>query len=430
MDQLKSQIRGVLISNRKQMTVQNLISDYKLLEGEDIPYKQFGFKTLDDLLGAMPDVLQVQGYGRQATIQPVITQTTQHMKELVEKSKNSPSGHYNWNKQNIPARRNFADHHWPSAKNNDYEMSNKTAFRGAPEKNNFCHNTIAERNAKRMIEIVAKNVDRLTSEAPVQVHNDRVLNETKAREPEVSSKKESEAKDAESIQLPACFPSTTTSFENDAIDQIPSTEENNIDIFEPLPASVEIGSVVTAVGVSPASNLHDIRVQLPQHATKLRTMTLAIQACHEENVASSDNNNASVHKVKHIRLGKYCMVKDNDGWFRGLVVARPECKMVKVYFIDSGLVNQVSVSNAFYLPKKYRFPRQLVRVTMGDIKPIGDRWSEGALRYINQAIFHKRMHMFIRAIDEKTNTIDAVLFGPDAILSRELVRRREAVWTS
>uniref|UniRef100_A0A2M4BNJ8 HTH OST-type domain-containing protein n=1 Tax=Anopheles marajoara TaxID=58244 RepID=A0A2M4BNJ8_9DIPT len=432
METLKSQIRGVLISNPKLMTVQNLIADFKLLEGEDIPYKQFGFRTLEDLLRTMPDVLQVHGYGRQATIQPVLTQKSQHMRQLVENSKSLG----NWNKQNVPARRppviwdyQVADHR-SNGEPNDFGMSNTAAqSSGEPKKNNLYHNPVTEKTAMRMIEIVAKNVDRLSSESPPDhVHNDGDPNATKSSKPEITEKKD-EAKDAGSKQLPTCFPNATASIQNDSTEQI---EENDLETFEPLPAFVKIGSLVPAVSVSPASNLHDIRVQLQQNAAKLHTMSLQMQACRENNTGGGKKI-VPPNKHRDYRIGKYCAVRDNEDWFRGMIMSRPENGSVKVYFIDSGAVNLVSVSNVLHLPKKYRFPRQLVRVTMGDIKPIGDRWSEGALRYINQALAHKRMHMFIRAVDEKTNTLDAVLIdtsGPeDVILSRELVRRREAVWT-
>ncbi|XP_050094055.1 uncharacterized protein LOC126576790 [Anopheles aquasalis] len=424
MESLKSQIRGVLISNRKQMTVQNLMADFKSLEGEDIPYKQFGFKTLEDLLRTMPDVLRVQGYGRQATIQLVLTKTTEHMRELVEKSKNSPQANCNWNRQNIPARRQLMSWVHPASDHRSNEKHNAPQ----PEKNNFYHNPLTEKNAKRMIEIVAKNVDHLISEAPVQVNNGRAENATIKSKLEVSEKN-SEAPDTENKQLPAFVPCTTASFQDDTTTE--QSEENNIDIFEPLPLSVKIGSLVPALCVSPVSTPHCIHVQLQQNVAKLHSMSLQMRACHEDRFISA-NSNGSQNKPKHIRPGKYCSVKDNEDWFRGLILSRPEGGTTKVYFIDSGAVNLVPTTNVFHLPNKYRFPRQLVGVTMGDIKPIGDRWSEGALRYINQAIAHKRMHMLIRAIDEKTKTLDAVLIdstGPeDVILSRELVRRREAIW--
>ncbi|XP_049537763.1 uncharacterized protein LOC125952360 [Anopheles darlingi] len=427
MEDLKKYIRAVMISNtRKLMTVEHLMADFKLMEGENIPYQQFGFKTLEDLLRAMPDVLQVQGYGRQATLKPIITQKSQYMRELVEKNKSTPQGNSNWNKQNIPVRRQPMT--WE--KHNDFGMNNNAVRSGEPKKNNFYHNPATDKNARRMIEMVAKNVERLTSEAAVYANNDQISNATNTIKKEVSEK-ESDGKYDGSKLLPVSFTSPTASCQKDTTER---NEEfiDKIDSFEPLLPFVENESLVPAICLSPVSNLHGIYVQLQQNTAKLHTMSLQMESIYGKRTCTGDMNGAK-HKDKHIRLGKYCSVRNNEDWFRGLVLSRPDGGLVKVYFIDFGVVNLIPKSNVFHLPNHFRFPKQLVRVTMGDIQPIGDRWSEGALRFINQTLECKRIHLLIRAIDAKTNTLDAVLIdtsGPDdVILSRELVRRREAIWT-
>lgn len=56
---VKQVIRSVLTSSKNSITISELLKDYKLLEGDDLPYSQLGFRTIYEALAAMDDVLQV-----------------------------------------------------------------------------------------------------------------------------------------------------------------------------------------------------------------------------------------------------------------------------------------------------------------------------------------------------------------------------------
>lgn len=56
---VKTLLRSVLISSSRNMTISQILKDYSHLEGETIPYKQLGFKTIYELLISMDDVLKV-----------------------------------------------------------------------------------------------------------------------------------------------------------------------------------------------------------------------------------------------------------------------------------------------------------------------------------------------------------------------------------
>lgn len=43
-------IRSLVLIRKQLTTVRDIISDYRAMEGENIPYAQFGFVTLEDML--------------------------------------------------------------------------------------------------------------------------------------------------------------------------------------------------------------------------------------------------------------------------------------------------------------------------------------------------------------------------------------------
>lgn len=56
---VKTILRSVLTSSPKSVTISQMLVDYSNLEGEAIPYKQLGYKTVYELLNSMDDVIKV-----------------------------------------------------------------------------------------------------------------------------------------------------------------------------------------------------------------------------------------------------------------------------------------------------------------------------------------------------------------------------------
>uniref|UniRef100_A0A182J725 Uncharacterized protein n=1 Tax=Anopheles atroparvus TaxID=41427 RepID=A0A182J725_ANOAO len=87
-EELKKMIQAMVISHAgTAMTVAQLNRDFKRYEGEEIPYRRFGFQQLDGMLRAMPDIVQLNGQGFSAFVSPVITRNSQHIREMIEKQK-------------------------------------------------------------------------------------------------------------------------------------------------------------------------------------------------------------------------------------------------------------------------------------------------------------------------------------------------------
>lgn len=56
---VKTIIRSILTSSPGSMTIRQVLTDYEHLEGNSLPYRELGFKTVFEILGTMKDVLQV-----------------------------------------------------------------------------------------------------------------------------------------------------------------------------------------------------------------------------------------------------------------------------------------------------------------------------------------------------------------------------------
>lgn len=61
LEQCKSAIRGVLTSSVKPLTVIELIRDYKSIAGDNIPFRNFGYRSLYEFLLSIPDTVRVWG---------------------------------------------------------------------------------------------------------------------------------------------------------------------------------------------------------------------------------------------------------------------------------------------------------------------------------------------------------------------------------
>lgn len=64
-DHLKKIFRSLLLPEKNGTTIQHLRKLYFEMEGEEIPYKRFGFKTDIELLKTMDGVVHMVGDDRQ-----------------------------------------------------------------------------------------------------------------------------------------------------------------------------------------------------------------------------------------------------------------------------------------------------------------------------------------------------------------------------
>lgn len=58
-EELKTVLRGILISTPLKLRVQDLLRDYRKLEGKDVAFRKYGYATFVDLLSSISDVCVV-----------------------------------------------------------------------------------------------------------------------------------------------------------------------------------------------------------------------------------------------------------------------------------------------------------------------------------------------------------------------------------
>lgn len=62
MEEIKCIVRSIAISgSSKGMTARDLARDFKNMEGYDLPYRRFGFPSVDQFLSSLKDTVRVSG---------------------------------------------------------------------------------------------------------------------------------------------------------------------------------------------------------------------------------------------------------------------------------------------------------------------------------------------------------------------------------
>lgn len=59
LDEVKKVLKGLLVAVSGGMSVTDLVSDFRKMEGRDIPYREFNFNSVTQFLDSMPDTLSV-----------------------------------------------------------------------------------------------------------------------------------------------------------------------------------------------------------------------------------------------------------------------------------------------------------------------------------------------------------------------------------
>ncbi|XP_069690144.1 tudor domain-containing protein 5-like isoform X4 [Periplaneta americana] len=88
-EEVKTLLRGILISSPTSMTADQLQRDYRNLEGRDVPYRKLGFSSFQQFLLSVPDtvILRTTSKGGSPIVVPVQSAKSSHVDALVQKQK-------------------------------------------------------------------------------------------------------------------------------------------------------------------------------------------------------------------------------------------------------------------------------------------------------------------------------------------------------
>lgn len=89
MDAVVTTIRSALISTKGKSDLRTLQKDYQMLMGADIPFRDFGFKKLEDFLRNCPTLNVSNGPNGQILVDAVPTEKSAHISSLVDRQKTS-----------------------------------------------------------------------------------------------------------------------------------------------------------------------------------------------------------------------------------------------------------------------------------------------------------------------------------------------------
>lgn len=88
LEKTKKDLRSLLISAPRGVPARLLLSDFKMVTGKELPYRQLGFRNLDDLVRAIPDVIQSgMGSTGEMTFFGVANANTQQIARFVKVQK-------------------------------------------------------------------------------------------------------------------------------------------------------------------------------------------------------------------------------------------------------------------------------------------------------------------------------------------------------
>ena len=90
-DKVKKDIRALLISAPRGVPMQVFPKDYRQMNGKEVPYRDLGYRSLEDFIMSIPDVVRIgTGATGLLTYFPVATRETQNIISLIARQKKQP----------------------------------------------------------------------------------------------------------------------------------------------------------------------------------------------------------------------------------------------------------------------------------------------------------------------------------------------------
>lgn len=87
LEEVETIIRSCLLSRKGFVTIDQLNSDYKEYEEENIPFREFNYNSLYGFLSSLTNVLRMKTIGNETIIQVIDTERTRHVNLLVQGQK-------------------------------------------------------------------------------------------------------------------------------------------------------------------------------------------------------------------------------------------------------------------------------------------------------------------------------------------------------
>uniref|UniRef100_A0A336LW60 CSON003116 protein n=1 Tax=Culicoides sonorensis TaxID=179676 RepID=A0A336LW60_CULSO len=331
MEEVKEDLRALLISASNGLSIQQLDKDYYNITGSNIPYGRFGYSSLHLFLKSIPDALSIVGHGKYATAYPVVTRETEHIDFMVQKQRK------------------------PTKKRPRFRYK---ALDGEVDSSDSSQYTINKLNEERM-------------------WNPPVPQKTKSKKSD---------SDYSVPSLPSTIPE---SFPGEAIPDIDS--ENEI-FYTGYPLDALRRSTDIHFHERVSDIIQPINGFYPVKITHIRTpykfwFTLQFEGQHNELkeelqdfYEQLDDDELLLPEID-IKTKRVCAARFKGIWCRAEIVSdEPNSDGdFKVFRLDQGDIVHVNPKFMKYLMKQFgKIPRQVYRGRLAYVKPKRMRWSKSA----------------------------------------------------
>ncbi|XP_058445624.1 tudor domain-containing protein 5 [Malaya genurostris] len=416
MQEIKQLIRSIAISGAANgLTVRALASDFKKMEGFDLPYARFGFPSVDSFLQSLTDTVMVNGNGPMAMVEPIVTQSNKHIRDFVQGGKNNSKRRP---RQSLPTYRPRASYN-----NNGFEKNNRTSYSNKTYENqvqgprkiynrefDFCDtvNDVANSDSSDGAPVFTMSQDKKL---------EQIENTVERRKTSTDKRRCDDAiPDGEGLLLINALevPKDAMSL-GDAIEdaKLPDTvaPKQSLQIF-----------------VTEVHNPNRFWYHMGDSAEKIDELMNEIEAFY-----SHLGHDEWRVRPSNVVVGFYCVAKFLGLWHRAKIVSEYTHNRVKVFYIDYGTVAELELKDVKFMAKCFSsLPAQAMRASLAYIKPVNHRWTRDAAWSLLSLVYEKILYAYIIDVDSKQNSVDVVLLDTsspqDVVINQQLFVKGHAIW--
>ncbi|KFB49606.1 hypothetical protein ZHAS_00017620 [Anopheles sinensis] len=171
-------------------------------------------------------------------------------------------------------------------------------------------------------------------------------------------------------------------------------------LSEPEVPSTLIPETIQRVKVVKVHSPNEILVQLICHLEMLVQVADSLEVMY----GTLDSDSEWELDVESAKVGLCCIAKYETCWYRGTVVGPVIKGFVEVFLIDYGHKFRAPLRDVKRMRKQDSLlPPQYVRVSLANVKPVGEKWTDEAIRYLENALYEKQLYMFYKDCSDKVN---------------------------
>uniref|UniRef100_A0A182W7I2 HTH OST-type domain-containing protein n=1 Tax=Anopheles minimus TaxID=112268 RepID=A0A182W7I2_9DIPT len=397
LEQLKPIIRSMVMSHRnKTVCVQELQRDFRDIEGLPIPYKQLGFADIFELLHAIPDIVQVSTINGIPVITHVSSPATEHVEQLIQRSTYRRRG----------GRKAYARYS-PNAcnvRNNLIQRFEQSCNRPNTEKKAITmeiQNDCFKPNDEQIRSLPKQPTAKESFGETCEHVNGSVM----------SWKPYCDMWDSVNmIDLPSGVMGLTHTMANVDITQYFAEKAETI---------VRVLYVLNPNRMWLRSAMQDktvkqLQVDMEAWFHKLQNTDWCLEA----------------NKVQH---GMYCAIQNDNIWYRARIVGPLIGIHVKLFYIDTGLIELADYKRIKYLPFVFStIPAQAIRASLACLIPKNNAWTREESDDLSASITDggKALNAYTLNLNRKLRVLDIVLMDANKmILNEQFAVLTDARWT-